>query len=153
METKIEEKIREQNNDYCSNAYKVLKQLFEENPGKKMVFSREVGYRKITEIAPFGTFLGYRETPDGNWESYDSGEGAGHLMCKEHYIHGERWCDKTLEAWYACVPFWYELMQKIIYENELHKKFNSKDKDGKDEYITYEWVDNDMADKHWSLGC
>ena len=151
METKIEKQIREQNNEYCNNAYKILKQLFEENPGKKMVFTHEVGYRKITEIAPFGTYLGYKETSDGKWESYDTGEGAGHLMCKEHYIHGERWCDKALETWYACVPFWFELLQHIIYKNELHKKFNSKDEEN--EYITYEWVDNDMTDEHWSLGC
>lgn len=150
MRTEIEKQIVELGNNYCNDCYKILKRMFEENPGKKMVFSGEVGYRKITEIAPFGTYLGYKETSDGKWESYDTGKGAGHLMCKEHYIHGERWCDKALDAYYACVNFWFNLLQNIIYYNDIHKEMNEKEGE---KNITFDWVDNDMTNEHWSLGC
>ena len=80
METKFEKAARELGNEFCQKAYKILEELFQDNPGMKMVFSHEVGYRKITEIAPFGTCQLHRKTPEGKWEAYDTGEGAGYLM-------------------------------------------------------------------------
>lgn len=144
--------FREILNKAANEMYAYIKSQFQEHPGKKMVFSHPVGYRKYTEIAPFGTYLEYEKCEStGEWVKVDSGKGAGHLMALEHYIHGERWCSKALEHYCDTIE---ELMGliRIIDFNDRRKQLKEKDPERFGDKITFDWVDNDMAEKHWCAG-